>query len=373
MAHTDAEARLSALAAVAAGQPRPFLTAFGRDTSSPYGSVVARLKRGATVAVLGLMIVITGVSSVGTMNLRVEQRAAAVTAMMLFYAADLFVFSDRFIDVRITEVVLPALKRCHESPKTAGDDFERALAILRESPDPKADNLLVTIFRHSGVLPLNQQAENTLLRALIERESDLLWNSMDALIAQSRTDPASAQMLVKLVMLGVETGNEKAIGQIFRVLKSPNREVQQQTAGALYAYLSQNEGAKFYDRLTTVQAKHAADPMLQMWTASFAFRRLGEPGVAEADLVKAKAFLDKALVNAHAIDAARLEIYKQTPPDQEVSAPPSMVAMLANLASSVQGDGGAPAPVAGAARYLVTKATTDLIRTPRRRSRSVRV
>ena len=359
MAHSDAEARLAALNAVAAGQPVAF------EAPKPLAKAPGlwtRIKRGATVGVLAVMIALTGVSTVGTMNFRVEQRAAAELAMKLFYAEDLFVFSDRYVDARITEEVLPALKRWHESPKTAGDDFERALTILRESPDPKADNLLVTIFRHSGVLPLNQQAENTLLRALIERESDALWGSMDALIASSRNDPAAAQMLIKLVTLGVEVGNEQTMVQLFRVLKSPNKQVQQQAAGALYAHLSRDAGAKFYEGLGAAQAKHAADPMLQMWTASFAFRRLTEPGVGEADLVKAKAFLDKALVNARAIDAMRIEIYKQTPPDQEVQAPPSMVAMLANLASSMQGDGGAPAPLAGAARYLVTKATTDLIK-----------
>ncbi|MBI2789453.1 MAG: VWA domain-containing protein [Elusimicrobia bacterium] len=359
MAHSDAASRLSALNAVAAGQPVAF------EAPKPLAKAPglwARVKRGATVGVLAVMIALTGVSTVGTMNFRVEQRAAAEMAMKLFYAEDLFVFSDRYVDARINEEVIPALKRWHESPKTAGDDFERALIILRESPDPKADNLLVTIFRHSGVLPLNQAAENTLLRALIERESDALWASMEGLIASSRSDPAAAQMLVKLVTLGVEVGNEQTFVQLFRVLKSPNKQVQQQAAGALYAHLSRNAGAKFYEGLGAAQTKHAADPMLQMWTASFAFRRLTEPGVGEADLVKAKAFLDKSLVNARAIDAVRLEIYKQTPPDQEVQAPPSMVAMLANLASTMQGDGGAPAPLAGAARYLVTKATTDLIK-----------
>ncbi|MCM2303978.1 MAG: VWA domain-containing protein, partial [Elusimicrobia bacterium] len=359
MAHTDAEARLAALSAVAAGVPVAFEVP---KAPAKAAGLWARLKRGVSVGVLAVMIALTGASAVGTMNFRVEQRAAAETAMRLFFAEDLFVFSDRYVDARIAEQVLPALKRWHESPKTAGADFERALIILRESPDPKADNLLVAIFRHSGVLPLNQQAENTLLRALIERESDLLWNSMDALIASSRGDAASARMLVKLVILGVEVGNENTLAQLFRVLKSPNKQVQQQAAGALYAHLSRDGGAKFYAGLTSVQAKHAADPMLQMWTASFALRRLTEPAAAEADLVAAKSFLDKALVNARAIDALRLEIYKQTPPDQEVQAPPSMVAMLANLASTMQGDGGAPAPLAGAARYLVTKATTELIK-----------
>jgi uncharacterized repeat protein (TIGR01451 family) len=359
LAHSDAEARLAELASVAAGQPSAFVVP---KTVPKAVSFYARLKRGATVVVLALMIALTGVSTVGTLNFQVEQRAAAEMAMKLFYAEDLFVFSDRYVDARIPEQVLPALKRWHESPKTAGADFERALTILRESPDPKADNILVMIFRHTGVLPLTNAGENLLLRALIERESDTLWNSMDLLIAQSANDASSAKMLVKLVMLGVESGNEKAIVQIFRVLKSPNKQVQQLSAAALYAHLSQNGGAAFFDQLMTVQAKHAADPALQMWTASFAFRRLSEPGATEADLVKAKTFLDKALVNARALDAARLEIFKQTPPGQEVQAPPSMVAMLANLADQMQGDGGAAAPLTGAVRYFVSKATTELIK-----------
>jgi len=359
MAHSDAEVRLAALTSVAAGQPVAF-EAPKPMTKAP--GLFARVKRGASVAVLALMLALTGASTVGTMNFRVEQRAAAEIAMKLFYAEDLFVFSDRYIDARITEEVLPALRRWHESPKTAGADFERALSILRESPDPKADNLLVTIFRHSGILPLTNKAENTLLSALIERESDLLWSSMDALILQSRTDAASAQLLVKLVMLAAETGNEKALLQVFRVLKSPNKEVQQRAATVLYAHLSRGDGSKFFDQLTAAQTKHAADPMLQMWTSSFALRRLSEPAATEADLVKAKGFLDKALANARAIDAVRVEIYKQTPPDQEVQAPPSLVTALTELAAGMQPEADAPAALTGAVRYLVAKATTDLIK-----------
>lgn len=358
MAHTDAEVRLAALAAVAANQP----VAFEVPQRPLPSNLFARIRRGATVGMLAVMIALTGVSTVGTMNFRVEQRAAAEIAMKLFYAEDLFVFSDRYVDSRITEEVIPALKRWHESPRTAGADFERALSILRESPDPKADNLLVTIFRHSGVLPLTSKAEGTLLKALIERESDLLWGSMDQLITQSRTDEAAAQMLVKLVMLGVETGNEKAIAQLFRVLKSPNEEVRGRAAAMLYGHLSSGGGAKFYEKLAPVQAKHAADPMLQLWTANFALRRLTEPGAGDADLAKAKAFLDKTVVNARALDAARVELFKQTPPDQEVQAPPSIVTALLGMADGMQGEGGAPAPLAAAARYLVNKTTTDLIK-----------
>ncbi len=359
MAHSDAEARIAALEAVAAGVP----VAFEGPSAKPLPmSLAARLKRGASVATLALMIGLTGVSSVGTLQFQVQQRAAAEVAMKLFYAEDLFMFTDRYVDARIPEQVLPALKRWHESPKTAGGDFERALTILRESPDPKADNILVAIFRHSNVLPLTSQGESIMLRALIERESDALWNSMDAMIASSRNDQASGQMLVKLVMLSVETGNEKAIVQVFRVLKSPNKQVQQMAGSMLYAYLAQNGGVKFFDKLTAVQAKHAADPMLQMWTTSFAFRRMADQGVTEGDVVKAKSFLDQALANARAIDAVRIEIFKQTPPDQEVQAPPSLVAMMAGMADKMQGDGGAPAALSGTVRYFVAKAVTDLIK-----------
>ncbi len=359
MAHSDAETRLEALNAAAAGVPVAFEAP--KSPVRPLG-FRTRFKRRVTVAVLALMVALTGASTVGTMNFRVEQRAAAEASMKMFYAEDLFVFSDRYIDSRIPEEVLPALKRWHESPNTAGGDFERALTILRESPDPKADNILVAIFRHSGVLPLTNQAETTMLRALIERESDDLWHSMDGLIARSATDPASARMLVKLVMVGVESGNEKSIAQVFRVLKSPNKQVQQLAAAALYAHLSQNDGAGFFGLLAPVQAKHANDPMLQMWTTSFAFRRLAEPGATEADLVGAKSFLEQALANAHAIDAVRVEIFKQTPAGQEVQAPPSLVAMLAGLADAMQGEGGAPAPLTSAVRYFVAQATTDLIK-----------
>lgn len=359
MDHSVARERVAALEAAAAGQPLAF-EAGAWVAPKPLG-LWARVKRGGTVAILSLMIGLTAVSSIGTVKFQEEQRVAAEMSTKLFYSEDLFIFTDRYVDSRIPEQVLPALKRWTESPKTAGSDFERALTILRESPDPKADNILIAIFRRAGVLPLTGKGESIMLLTLIERDNDAVWESMDQLIATSRSDEASARLLVKLVVLGVESGNEKAITQMFRVLKSPNKQVQQAAAGILYAHLSRDDGKKFYDNLLVVQAKHANDPMLQLWTASFAFRRLAEPNVTEADLVKAKAFLDVSLTNARRLDGVRAAIYAQTPPDQEVQAPPSMVAMLLNIADRMQGDGNAPAPLSGAARYFVTKATTALI------------
>ena len=359
MAHSESEARVANLNAIAANQP----IAFAEVPSAPVkpAGLWTRFKRGATVATLAIMIALTGISGVGTLRFQEQQRVAAEMSTKLFYAEDLFIFSDRYVDARIPEQVLPALKRWTESPKSAGAEFDRALTILRESPDPKADNILVAIFRHSGVLPLTNNGENILLRALIERESDALWNSMDQLIANSRNDAASAQMLVKLAIIGVESGNPKTIGQVFRVLKSPNKQVQQMAGPILFNYLAR-DGASFFDGLSGVQAMHANDPTLQMWTASFAFRRLAMPGVTDAELAKSQGFFDAALANAARIDAIRLEIYKLTPPDQEVQAPPSLTVMLIGMADKMQGDGGAPAPLAGAARYLVTKATTNLIK-----------
>ncbi|UPT73887.1 MAG: hypothetical protein M0D55_18920 [Elusimicrobiota bacterium] len=340
MAHSEAETRLAALKSVADGRPVAFEAP--AQASAPV-SRWQRLKRGATVAVLAVMLGLTGVSTVGTFKFAEQQRVAAEVSMKLFYAEDLFIFTDRYVDARITEEVLPALKRWHESPKTAGDDFERALTILRESPDPKADNIIVAIFRRSGVLPLTNQGETILLRSLVERQSDALWAAMDQLIAGSARDEGASRMLVKLVMLGVEDGDEKTVVQLFRVLKSPNKQVQQAAAGALYAFLAQGDGAKFFPGLMTVQAVHQNDPMLQLWTASFAFRRLAEPAATESDMLKSKAFFDAALVNTARIDGVRLEIYKQTPPDQEVQAPPSLTAMLISMAGNMQGEGGAPA------------------------------
>ncbi len=359
MAHAEAEARLAALAAVAAGQPA--VLAVPAPASAPAG-FFARFKRGAVVGMLVLMIALTGVSSVGTAHFRAEQRAAAEFTLKNFYAEDLFVFSDRYVDARIPEQVLPALKRWHESRKTAGADFARALAILRESPDPKADNILVAIFRHVGVLPLTNAGKDVLLRALIERESDSLWNSMDDLIQSSRGDPAAARMLVRLVTLGVESNNEKTILRLFRVLKSPNESVAQLSGRVLFAYLSRDGGSRFFEILKTVQATYELDPDLQLWTASFAFFRLTDPAAAVADLRQAKDLLDRALINAARLDAVRRAIYAQTPPDEDIEAPPSLTTELVDLADHVLGDGGASASSAEAARFLVTEATNLFIR-----------
>lgn len=359
LSHTDARTRLAALRATADGQPVAFEAP--PETSAPV-SFWTGLKRKLSVAVLAVMIALTGVSGVGTYQFAEQQRVAAEAAMKLFYAEDIFIFSDRYVDARIPEQVLPALKRWTESPRTAGSDFERALTILRESPDPKADNILVAVFRRAGVLPLTNNGETILLRSLIERQNDVLWAAMDQLIQGSAQDEGASRMLVKLVMLGVEDGDMKTVVQLFRVLKSPNKQVQQASAGALYAFLAQDGGRNFFTNLMIVQAVHQNDSSLQLWTASFAFRRLGQPDATEADMLASKAFFDAAIANAARFDALRLEVYKNTPPDQEVKSPPSLTAILLGMASGMQGeDGGAPAPLAGAARYVVTKAVTSLI------------
>ncbi len=358
MEHSEAETRLAALRAAADGQPAAFEAP---AVPAAPASRWTRIKRGASVATLAVLLAVTGVSTVGTFQFAEQQRAAAEASMKLFYAEDLFIFSDRYVDARIPELVLPALKRWHESPKTAGDDFERALTVLRESPDPKADNILVAVFRRSGVLPLTNQGETILLRSLIERQNDVLWAAMDQLIQASAADEGASRMLVKLVLLGAEDGDLKTVVQLFRVLKSPNKQVQQASAAALYGFLSRDAGAKFFPDLMAAQAVHQNDPALQMWTASFAFRRLGQPGATDADMAQSKVFFDAAVANASRIDAVRAEIYKNTPPDQEVQAPPSLTAILLGMAGGMQGDGNAPAPLSGAARYVVTKAATALI------------
>ncbi len=360
LSHSDAVLRVEALEAIAASKPVPYEIPSLKAPQAP--GLGARLKRWGTVGVLSLMIALTGVSSIGTIQFQAQQRQAAEASMRLFYAEDLVIFTDRYVDARIPEQVLPALKRWHESPRTAGGDLERALQILRESPDPKADNVLVAIVRRAGILPLTAQGEAIMLRSLIERDNDMLWASMDQIIAASRSDEGAAMLLVKLVVLGVESGNEKTIVQLFRVLKSPNRQVQQMAGGVLYSHLSRDGGKKFFDGITAVQDKHVNDPALQLWSASFVFRRLGDAAIQDGDLAKAKIFLDKSLAIARAYDALRKPIWEATPPDQEVKGPPSMVVMLLNIGDKMQGDGNAPAPLQGGVRYLITQAITEQIK-----------
>lgn len=359
LSHSDAAARLTALedlargtaAVVEAPAPSPIKRGLG-----------ARVKRYATAGALVLTFAATLISTDGYLRYRDASAQAAETATRIFYAEDAFVFNDAYRDERIPNEVLPVLRLWHENPEKAGPEFQRALEILRSSPDPKADNLLVAVFRHAGLLPLNGQAETTLLRSLIERDSESLWASMDALIAASAENPRATQMLAKLVVLAVEEGGDRAIFNAFHVLKSPNDQLRGHAFQALYKTFAAND-ATFFARLGGVQEKHAADPNLQIWVGVFAAQRFATPGVGALDLEAARAVLDRVLEAGSKVDAARVGAFAKAKLGAEVEAPAPFASILLSvysdaLENSKDSTGKAPPALVSATRYLLDRAMT---------------
>jgi uncharacterized protein (DUF58 family) len=373
LAHADAESRLAALEETASDQP--FAVPLPPAPAPTARSLRARLGRSAAAGALIVSVGIGALSVDGTLRFAREQAAAKRTAFQIFYGDDLYIFSDHYIDDRIPQYVLPVLRAWNKPVRDAGPDFERAMQILRDSPDPKADNLLVVAFRRAGLLPMDQAAETILLKALIERDSDALWASMDRTIAQSGDDPVQAELLIKLVALGAEVGSDHAFMNLFRVLKSPNEQVRGMTFETLYsAMASAPSSSPFYPRLSAIGKRFAADPSLQMWSAVFGLRRAGAPDAARLDGEQMRAFFDQLIANAEAFDAGRPPLFaaalaqaKQS--GQNPQLPPAFMPALINLMDKFEAqeqgqDAAASVPATSAAvvRYVMSRYVADLVK-----------
>jgi uncharacterized protein (DUF58 family) len=356
LSHADAQERLEDLRRAATGDfVEPPVLAPKRMPLSQ------RLKRALAVALIAVTAGTSVVSGVGTVRFAREQAASEAAAFQIFYGEDAYIFSDQYADARIPQIVLPALRDWNRSIKNVGPEFERAMAVLRESPDPKADNILAAAFNRAALLPLDSTAETTLLKALIERNSDDLWKSLEKDIAASGDDANAARLLVKLVDLGVEEGSPAAFQNVFRVLKSPNQQVRAAAFKALYGDLTApDKVASFYDRLGGVETRFASDPTLQLWSLYFAYQHLAQPGAAlpkkdaDAQAQTADAFFDKTVQTLQALDEARAPLVVQAlqaaaQAGQQAKAPTPVLAQALGLTAGVVGeaagqDGKTPVP-----------------------------
>jgi tetratricopeptide (TPR) repeat protein len=368
LSHGDVRARLERLEELAG------LPATAAPVPAAPLKTSAKAARGLSATLAVATVALSLLAGQQSYTYSQEQAKAEESAFRIFYGDDLYVFSDRYIDDRIPTYVLPAFRHWVKSSRDAGPEFERAMEILRSSPDPKADNLLLVAFRREALLPFTSEAEGTLLRALIERESDTLWESLDKIIAQSGDDQASAARLAKLVALGIESGSERTISNLFRVLKSPNKSLRHSTFEKLYASMTDEKRAsKFLERLTAVNARFASDLALQQWTEVFALRRASSPEGASMDAAAMWAFLDQLLANAVAIDGARLAPYafaleQAQKLGQEPQLPPSalaeIVGVFGQFAQMSQGEAAsAPLPpmLAAAELHALGKAVNSLV------------
>ncbi len=364
--HGDAAARFERLEALARGQTR--LVEPAAPAAKAPLSWTARAGRAVSLVVVAAMLAISGAATVGSLKYSQEQAVARAEAARIFFADDSYVFNDRYVDARIPELVLPALREWYSSSRGDQAAMERALAVLRESPDPKADNILLLLFKRGDIIPLSDKAQTTLLTALMERESDELWALVEKALAESGDKPGSVVLLKKMVLIGAELGTEKAFVNLFHVLKSPNAEVRKLTADTLYGSLADPaRAAKFFERLTAVQQKFSADPILQLWTAQFAMRHLAVLPAGSPLNDQARVLFDKIMAASTAFDRARVPAIAQAlAAGQEPQAPaflPALLGLVENMEKSTVGaDGQVPPAVAGMSRYVVNQALTKLIK-----------
>jgi hypothetical protein len=369
--HSDAAERFSRLRAAAAGKalalPEPPAPAPRKATWR------AKMTKAVTALMLAIMLAGSIGSGVGTYRFTEQQAVAREQADRIFFADDQYVFTDRYVDGRIPELVLPALRHWYSG--SAGDRaaMERALQVLRESPDPKADNILVLLFKRGDVIPLSDRAQTTLLTALMERENDEIWVLLDRAIAESGERPGAVELLKKLVIIGAELGTERSFLNLFHVLKSPNAEVRSLAAETLYASLNDVSRAdQFYSRLSHVQERYVADPMLQLWTAQFALRHLSTLPADSPLNDQARVLFDHILGASTAFDAARAQAIQQAAAQSQGQAQipdipaflPTLIGLMQQAEQQSMGpDGSRPVPpsLKGMSRYVVNQAITKLI------------
>ena len=178
----------------------------------------------AALSVTAGSLTIAGASGVKTLEYLEKKRQAAEITKEIFFGEDAYILSDTYADSRIPQYVLTALRRWSADVESSAPAFERALAVLAESPDPKADNVLEAMLRHSVLLPLSDEAETTLLKTLILRDNEQVWRFMGHLMEQTADNPRMVKRLQRMVALAVSSDSKTAFENSFHFLKSRNDE-----------------------------------------------------------------------------------------------------------------------------------------------------
>ncbi|TPW19945.1 MAG: hypothetical protein FD126_2179, partial [Elusimicrobia bacterium] len=327
---------------------------------------LARLGRQAAMAFLVATVSLSGIAGYKTVEFSQARQEAAQTALSIFYGDDLYIFTDQYADERINRDVLPVLKEWTATGKAPAAALAKALEVLRTSPDPKADNILETVFKRADFLALTDASETLMLRTLIERDNDQVWRFLNEYMAQNGENPASAKRLVKMIQLGAEIGSEDVFRNLFHFLKSPNQQVKSAAANAIRTSLMAPEKAgQFAERLKAVTAKHATDPLINMWVAFFALDRLAGADASTVPVSSIDGVLSTALKAAAKADAARLGLIAQVKPGEEDKLPPPVMAqalgLMARSLDRAAQQGVNADPISLAARQQVDEAVKALI------------
>ena len=313
-----------------------------------------------------------GASGLKTLQYSAEKEKAAEVTTQIFFSEDAFIFSDRYVDERIPQIALPALRRWSSGSLSAQEDLERAVTLLTTSPDPKADNILEAILRRSDQLPLTDSAEKQLLTALVLRDNDHVWRFMDELMEKSAGNPRMTARLEQMLVIALNAHTPRAFENVFHFLKSPDENLQGFAARAIYAtLLAYGKDGQFYDRLGAAQGRYAADPELDLWVERFVLMHTAQKG-AGFDAAKARALLDSLLDAGQAYDASRApalvaalqaaakaqQAGQQAP---QIETPPSLTQAEIAMMGSAIAQPAAPDAVKDLVKAEVNRTTTKLI------------
>ena len=359
MEHIDAAERLDRLARLtlppAAAAPKERM------------SFLRRTALLASLVVLGVGATIGGAAGLKTFEFFQAREQAAQVSLQIFYGEDSFIFADRYADERINQFVLPALRRWDRGGRAAQAELELAIAVLQESPDPKADNLLEALFKRADLLPLSPKAETTLLTTLVQRENPQVWAFIEAQLVLTAESPRAVERMTRMMEISASAGTEKGFQNVFHFLKSPNPRLRGQAASLIYGQLTAPKSLpQFFQRLTAVQSVYAADPSINLWVEMFLLRHAGAAAAKDFDFTKAKPLLDRVFDAAATIDAARPKALAAVKPGEEEKVPPSFLETALSLVENaqegaVQSSGAVPPTLAELSKYAVNRNATKLI------------
>lgn len=299
-----------------------------RPTQAPFWA------KSISVGVLGLLLMLSGVSTYRSAEYYEAQGKNAEISLRVFYGDDRFIFSDAYFDERILKKVLPVLRDWHATGEVAEARLANAIEILRDSPDPKADNILEAAFKRADLLALNPNSERLLMRTLVERENEVLWKSLLEFSARFPESESVARRLIAAIDIAAEIDSTPVFQNLFYFLNSPAQVVRARAARAIVGSLNNplaEEG--FFVRLDAASLKFEKEVQLQLWMAFFTLDRLGRPLIESLDISKSKNILDRAVDAARAADTKRLEAVAKIEPGEESKLPPMMLEHLLGLMS----------------------------------------
>jgi uncharacterized protein (DUF58 family) len=195
---------------------------------------------------------------------------------------------------------------------------------------------------------------------------------MDELMQKSAGNEAMTKRLQTMLVIALQSGTPRAFENAFHFLKSPDENLQNFAAQAIFARLLEyGKQGQFYDRLGSVQSRYASDPELQLFVERFALMQAAGGARLGYDAAKARALLDKSLDIAAAWDKSRGPFLAQAAAaarqaqaqGQKAQVPdlPSLTALEIQMLGEAAAAQGAPQSLKDLAKTEVNRTATLLI------------